>query len=308
MRKLKNMKLAISVVLLLGCFTGFTSAQEKQQFQTPEEAVSSFRTALKADGNTPLLRLFGDETRALLDNADEAGIQESRRLLNLLFEERWDLVETEDGNRLLRLGLEGWPFPVPIVASGSTWRFDTKAGLDEIANRRVGRDELAAIETCLRVLDAQEDFRLSDPNNDGVREYSSLFRSSEGQKDGLYWAAEVGDPISPLQEALQDSWKYAEDRTAGAPWFGYRFKFLEGQGENAPGGAYSYVINGYQIGGFALVAYPANYGHSGVMTFLVNQNGTVFQQDLGPETESIAQGMTLFDPDNKWEEVAEDID
>ena len=277
-------------------------------FDTPQKAVASLRAALESEHNTELLNLFGDETRSLLDNADEAEMAESRRLLNLLFEERWALSETENGNRLLRLGLEGWPFPVPLVADNSTWRFDTKAGLEEISNRRIGRNELVAIETCLRILDAQESFRLSDPNNDGVREYSNQFRSSPDKRDGLYWEAEEDEPISPLQEALTDSWKYAEARTEGSPWFGYRFRFLEGQGADAPGGPFSYTINGHQLAGFGVIAYPATYGESGVMTFLISQNGTVFEKDLGADTKAVAESMKLFNPDATWEEVAEDVD
>jgi hypothetical protein len=291
------------VLLLVGCLASSISAQEAQRFATPEEAVASLQAAVKASGNTQILRLFGDETRALLDDADEAGLRESRRLLNLLFEERWDLAETEDGDRLLRLGMEGWPFPIPLVANGSSWHFDTEAGLEEIANRRVGRNELTAIETCRRVLDAEEDFRLRDPDGDGIREYTSLIRSTEGQRDGLFWAAEDDEPISPLQEALKESWKYAEGRVEGSAWFGYRFRLLGSQGAKAPGGAYDYTINGHQVGGFGLVAYPANYGQSGVMTFLMSQNGILFQRDLGEETESIAQQMKSFNPDDKWEEV-----
>ncbi len=155
-----------------------------------------------------------------------------------------------------------------------------------------------------RLIDAEEDFRLRDSDQDRVREYTSRFESRPGQRDGLYWDAE-GDPLSPLQEALKDAWKYVEGREKNAPWFGYRFRFLKGQSASAPGGALDYVINGQQVGGFALVAYPVRYGQSGVMTFLVNQNGVIYQADLGQNTVSQAEAMERFDLGQGWSVVKE---
>jgi len=295
----------IAASLLLLGLLGTAQAKDSQSFKSPEAAVAALQSTLNAEGNDALVELFGNSTEELLDNANPTQIEESRRLLKLLFEEQWHLAPTEDGSRILRLGEEGWPFPIPIVSVGSNWQFDTEAGLEELANRRIGRNELIAIETCKRLLDAEEDFRLRDPDNDGIREYTSLIRSSEGQFDGLYWEVAQGPVFSPLQTALVDSWKYAEGRVEGSPWFGYHFRFLEGQGPDAPGGAYSYTVNGHQVAGFGVVAYPANYGHSGIMTFLISSNGTLFEKDLGEKTQTICEKMKTFNPDQEWSEVTE---
>jgi Protein of unknown function (DUF2950) len=296
------MKKVLVIILLL--LTMGTQAQNQSSFKTPEDAVAAFQKATGRDNDSGLRKIFGTLTEPLLKTDEER--TEVRRLLHLLLEERWMLAPREAGGHILRLGLEGWPFPVPLVKGSKGWYFDTESGLEEIEIRRVGQNELLTIETCYRLVDAQEDYKLRDPNGDGVREYTSKFVSSPGQRDGLFWPIEdeneeeVEVEESPLQAALKEAWKYAEGRTEGAPWFGYRYLLLTSQGEGAPGGVYGYLINGHQIGGWAVVAYPADYGKSGVMTFLCNQNGVIYQKDRG---EATPEPPTVFDVDDSWEMV-----
>jgi len=270
-------------------------------FKSPREAVVALQKATTAN-DAAWLKLFGDESQKLMDPTPE-GRKEARRLLGLLLKERWSLSSLPENHQLLRLGKEGWPFPVPLKKSAQGWSFDAVSGAEEILNRRIGRNELAVIETCTRLVKAEDLYHAGDRDGDKVREYTSLMLSATGQKDGLYWAAAKGQKPSPLQHALHESWKFAEGRTKGAPWFGYHCRFLPAQGEAAAGGARPYVVNGQQVGGWALVAYPAQYGSTGVMTFLCNQDGTIFEKDLGPDSRQQAEAMTEFNPGEGWIEV-----
>jgi Protein of unknown function (DUF2950) len=205
---------------------------------------------------------------------------------------------------VLIMGREDWPFPIPLVRKDGTWRFDTAAGREEILYRRIGRNELDAIETCLAYVDAQQEYAERGVAGNGV--YAQRIVSRPGKKDGLYWPAQSGTDESPLGELAASA--AAEGYRAGqqrAPYHGYYYKVLTRQGPNAPGGALDYVVRGNMIGGFALVAYPAEYRNSGVMTFLVSHQGNVYEKDLGPDTARIAAGMTAFNPDNSWRRVAD---
>jgi hypothetical protein len=193
------------------------------------------------------------------------------------------------------------------VKKGETWVFDTMAGKEELLNRRIGRNELNTIQTCLAYVDAQREYAMKDRDSDKVREYAQKFWSTPGKKDGLHWETKEGDRKSPFgsvaAEAVQAGYKPKKPGDKPSPYHGYYFKILKAQGKNAPGGAYDYVIRGKMIGGFALVAYPAEYGASGVMTFIVNHDGVVYQKDLGKETGKIAGAMTKYDPDQTWKKV-----
>jgi hypothetical protein len=188
------------------------------------------------------------------------------------------------------------------VKRGEGWVFDTKAGREELLNRRIGRNELSAIRVCLAYVEAQQEYASMDRERDGIIQYGQKIVSDTGRRNGLYWEAAEGEAPSPLgpmaAKAAAEGYKRAGDRPT--PYHGYYYKILKGQGKSAPGGAYHYVINGHMVAGFALVAWPADYGVSGVMTFVVNQNGTVYQKDLGPKTEEIAKKMTLYNPDRTW--------
>lgn len=206
--------------------------------------------------------------------------------------------------RVLLLGTDLWPFPFPLVKSGGAWHFDTVAGLDEVINRRIGENELAAIDTAKSYVDAQQAYYATDWDDDGVAEYAQKLISAPGQYDGLYWEPGDGVPDSPAGPFV--STDELKDAKNDQGYFGYRFRVLKGQGDNVAGGRYDYVINGNMIAGFALVAWPVTYGETGMMTFMVGQNGTVYQKDLGPNTDKIAASIVRFDPDRTWSLAAPD--
>jgi len=197
----------------------------------------------------------------------------------------------------LAVGPDDWTLPIPIVKRGEAWRFDTKAGADEIRTRRIGRNELAVMQAALAYYDAQKDYALVDRNGDGVLEYAQRIVSTPGKKDGLYWAALPGEPESPLGPLFGDY-------RPGDDYHGYFFRILKAQGPNAPGGAYDYRIKGRMVSGFALVAWPVKYGETGVMTFMVSHDGKIYERNLGPGTDAAARAMTRFDPGPGWQEVA----
>jgi hypothetical protein len=203
-----------------------------------------------------------------------------------------------DGRVTLVVGAEAWPLPIPLVKSGAGWRFDTAAGAEEIINRRVGRNELTAIEVLRFYVNAQRQYAAKPHDGTRVRQFAQNLGSSPGKQDGLYWDADAakGDELSPLGPLIKDAAK----RRRGAPYYGYYFKILKGQGPAAPGGRYSYVINGRMVAGYALIAYPADYGSSGVKTFIVNHYGDVYEKDLGPNTARRAAAITEYNPDSTW--------
>jgi hypothetical protein len=211
----------------------------------------------------------------------------------------------------LVVGSNDWPFPIPLVKKSEGWIFDTDKGREEILNRRIGQNELAAIQVSLAYVDAQREYAMKDRDGDGILEYARRFRSDAGKKNGLYWerkADEEQSPFGPIVVRAQKTGYAARGTGASqttAPYHGYFYKILERQGKDAAGGAYSYLVKGKMIGGFALVAYPAQYGNSGVMTFIVNYEGTMFQKNLGKNTTTTASAMTEYNPDSTWSEVKE---
>jgi hypothetical protein len=206
-----------------------------------------------------------------------------------------------DAKAHIAAGNDGWTLPIPIVKTAQGWRFDTRAGAEEMRLRRIGRNELAVMQAMLAIYDAQKDYARVDRNRDGVLQYAAKFASAPGRQDGLYWPAKAGEPESPLGPA------FTAARAAGgggdAGYYGYRYKLLTSQGKNAPGGAYDYVARGRMIGGFAAVAWPVKYGDTGVMTFMVSHDGVVYEKDLGPDTAAKAAAMTRFDPDSSWQKA-----
>jgi hypothetical protein len=200
------------------------------------------------------------------------------------------------------VGKDAWPFPIPIEKSGAAWRFDSKQGAEELLNRRIGRNELSAMQAVQAYVDAQREYYLLDPTKDKLLQYAQRFASTKGKRDGLYFPTRDGEPPSPLGALFEAraaaGYKGAPDKSN--PYFGYRYRILKAQGPNAAGGAVDYVVRGKMIGGFALVAYPASYGSSGIMTFIVNHEGVVYEKDLGPATSAIASKMTKFNPDATW--------
>ena len=281
-------------------------AAGERRFASPDEAMNALAAAAKAKDTNALHAIFGPEAHDLVSPDVVQATNEFAAFVRRLME-KIELVRESDTRDVLQLGADGWPFPIPLVKQpDGLWFFDTAAGREEILNRRIGRNEIGAIRVCRAYVDAQREYASEDRNGNGVLEYAQHLRSSPGKHDGLYWPMREGDDLSPLgplvAQAHGEGYRretkiLTEDQS---PYRGYFFKILTRQSKHAPIGKYSYIINGHMIGGFALVAWPAEWGSSGVMTFVVNQQGKVYQKNLGPKSASIASAMTTYDPDNTW--------
>ena len=224
--------------------------------------------------------------------------------LNILANQGSKLEPNADGSLTVVMGRQDWPMPVPLVKEEQGWRYDTAAGIEEIDDRRIGSNELTAIGLLRSYVDAQLQYAQEDRDGDKVLEYAQKIVSAPGQQDGLYWQAQAGAELSPLGPLVAEADAYTKDyHKRGEPYHGYYFKILTAQGANPPGGKYDYIINGNMIAGFAMVAWPADYGHSGVMTLAVNHQGTVFEKDFGDDTAKLAPEITAYDPDQSWEAV-----
>jgi hypothetical protein len=268
--------------------------------------VDALKTAVAAKDTNALHSIFGPGAHALV-SADVVEATNERELFASRLAEKTALTRESDSNAVLRLGADGWAFPIPLRNQDGQWFFDTEAGKEEILNRRIGANELGAISVCRAYVLAQREYAGVDRNGDEVLAYAQRLRSTPGTHDGLYWPSKnPGDEQSPLGpliaqarvEGYRHKTKILTDEQT--PYHGYYFKILTEQGKHAPGGKYDYIINGRMIGGFALVAWPAEWGNSGVMTFIVNQRGKVCQKNLGPKTSSAADGITAYDPDDTW--------
>ena len=301
----------VLIVLGMSVFSP-AAAMAQRTFASPEKATKAVVEALKAHDSKALAAIFGPGNEDLISSGDPVADEAERDRFIDLYEQKYRFEAQGTDKMILCLGNEDWPFPIPIVKEAGTWRFDTPKGREELLARRIGRNELSVIQTCLAYVDAQREFALKDNIDDGLREYAQKFISDPGEKNGLYWKAKEGDaqsPLGPLVAAAQEK-GYTGKASVGEPipYHGYYYKILKAQGKNAPGGAYDYVVKGKMIGGFALVAYPAQYGSSGIMTFIVNQDGVVYQKDLGEDTGKIVPKMTLFNPDSSWQRVKENVD
>jgi len=297
-----------AVMMMAGFYQSVFAADTKQKsFKSPEEAVNALVSAVKGHDTKELLTIFGPAGKELIFSGDEVVDKAGRGRFVKAYEEMNKLVIENDKKVILNVGNEEWPYPIPIVKKGESWFFDTKAGKEEILNRRIGRNELNAIQVCLAYVDAQREYVLKDRDGDKLLEYAQRFMSREGEKNGLYWEAKEGEQRSPLGPLIAKAAVegYTGKRPVGrrTPYHGYYYRVLKAQGKNARGGEYDYVVDGKMIGGFALVAYPAEYGSSGIMTFMVNQDGVVYEKDLGKDTEKIAAAMKKFDPDETWKKV-----
>jgi hypothetical protein len=297
-----------AAVLMTFACTGMslaaTVAQQKS-FSSAEEAVEAAIAAARSNNEKELLAIFGAQAKEILFSGDAVADKERRGQFLAAYDER-NRLATEGGNTILIVGKQDWPFPIPLVKRGEAWVFDTEKGKEEILNRRIGENELYTIQTLLAVVDAQREYAIKDRDRDGFLEYAQKFVSEPGKRNGLYWEAKQGEPQSPLgpimTRARSEGYKGQASTTPPA-YHGYYYRMLTAQGKNASGGAYSYLVKGKMIGGFALVAYPTEYGNSGVMTFIVNHDGNVFEKDLGPNTVAIAKGMKEYNPDSTWSEV-----
>jgi hypothetical protein len=294
---------AVFIGLAANCFAA--TAQQKS-FASAAEAVKAAVSAAKSNDDKELLAIFGAQAKELISSGDRVADKQRRAGFLKAYDEKNSLV-TEGENTILVIGNNAWPFPIPLVKKGDSWVFDTAQGKEEILNRRIGENELDSIQVCLAIVDAQREYAMKDRDGNGVLEYAQKFLSDPGKKNGLYWETKQGEELSPLGPiAARARQEISSAQQAGGkpvPFRGYYYKIIKAQGSNAPGGAYDYVVNGKMIGGFAVVAYPATYGNSGVMTFIVNHNGVVYQKNLGSNTTQAAQAMTKFDPDKSWTKV-----
>jgi len=282
--------------------------QAKQKsFQAPEEAAKALFEALRAGDTKELLAIFGPAGKEVISSGDEVADKAARERFVKSYEAMNKLEKETDKKVTLVIGNHDWPFPVPIVKKGETWVFDTMAGKEEMLNRRIGRNELNTIKVCLAYVDAQREYALKDQDSDNLIEYAQKFWSTKGKKNGLYWEAKEGEKQSPMgnlaAQAVKEGYTPRKPGEKPQPYHGYYYKILKAQGKNAPGGAYDYMVKGSMIGGFALVAYPAEYGNSGVMTFIVNHDGVVYEKDLGKDTAKIASTMTKYDLDKSWKKA-----
>ena len=273
----------------------------QRRFASLDDATTALVDAVRRGDRKALLAIFGDAGRGLVFSGDEAADRRAGQRFVTAYDEQ-HRFEAGNGKVVLVVGRDDFPFAIPLVPDGPSWRFDTAAGRDEILSRRIGQNELNTIQVCLAYVDAQREYYTRDPDGDALLQYAQRFASSPGKRDGLYWPTKPGEPASPLGPlvARARSEGYSKRSEEPAPYWGYYYRILGAQGKDAPGGAYSYLAQGKMIGGFALVAYPAQYGVSGVMTFLVNHDGVVYQKDLGPNTAQIAQAMKEFNPDSTW--------
>ncbi|HZD31757.1 MAG TPA: DUF2950 domain-containing protein [Candidatus Angelobacter sp.] len=294
----------------LGAFLGLTflilsaSAQAPAQkvFATPDDAAKALQTAFKTDDIPALTAMFGTDVNTAFSSGDATADKNDRQTIALAMGETWRWVPLGATKKQLIIGDEAWPFPIPLAKVGSGYQFDTKAGEEEVLARRVGRNELNVIQLCRTYVDIQENYAGQGHDGKPSGLYAQKIASTPSTQDGLYWAVKTGEPPSPMGDlaAQAEAVGYQREKTPNAPFMGYYFRVLTEQGPAAPGGARSYIVDGNMSDGFALIAYPAKYGYSGVMTFIVNQSGIVYQKDLGKDTDQIASGIKAYNPDTSW--------
>jgi hypothetical protein len=295
----------VFVALFGSAMNGHTAAAQKS-FATAEEAVKTAIAAARSNSDKDLLAIFGTQAKDLLSSGDPVADKERRANFLAAYDQKNRLV-AEGESTILVIGNNDWPFPIPLAKRAEGWVFDAAKGREEILNRRIGQNELDAIQVSLAYVDAQREYARKDRDGDGLLEYAATFRSASGKKNGLYWEAKAGEETSPLgpfaARAVKEGYGQSKPADKPAPYRGYYYRILSGQGKDAQGGAYSYLVKGNMIGGFALVAYPAEYGNSGVTTFIVNHDGKVFQKDLGKNTAAVASAMKEYNPDKTWAEA-----
>jgi hypothetical protein len=301
---------AVATAVMMFALADMPSAAgaAQKRFASAEEAVRAFVTALRNDDTKELSAILGPGGGDLLFSGDPVNDRQRRELFVKDYDEK-NKLDPRGDSAILVIGKVDWPFPIPVVKKGETWFFDTDRGREEILNRRIGRNELNTVQVCLAIVDAQREYAMKDREGDGLLKYAQQFRSAPGTRNGLYWQTKEGEEPSPLGPLV------AQARTEGhgrqklpehpIPYNGYYYRMLKAQGKHALGGAYDYLVNGKMVGGFAVVAFPATYGNSGVMTFIVNHDGVVYQKDLGKNTGKVATAMKIFDPDASWKKAQE---
>jgi len=295
------------LVATMSLFVAVSTARAQKAFKSGEAAVDALVNAARDGDRKAILTVLGRDASDIVSSGDAVADAATLKRFLEAYDEKHQLTAEGDRKVIMVIGDEDFPFPIPLVREDGMWKFDTAAGREEILYRRIGRNELDVIQTCLAYVDAQNDYADKDRTGAGKGIYAQRIISSPGKKDGLYWPdAQGNNDVSPLgefvAEATAQGYRAGHGRT---PFHGYYYKILTQQGPAAVGGAMNYVVRGKMIGGFALVAYPAAYRNSGVMTFIVNHTGIVYQKDLGPRTAELAKKMTDFDPDETWKAVAD---
>lgn len=279
-----------------------SSAPAQQVYPSAEEAAAALAAAVRTGAKAEMLRVLGKGAESIVESGDKVDDAETRERFLSAYDAGHSIKTVGDKSATLLVGTDDFPFPIPLAHKGNGWGFDAAAGRQEVLARRIGRNELAAIQVCMAFVDAENDYADKDRTGNGAGIYAQRIVSSPGKKDGLFWPDD-SDP-SPLGElaarAAAEGYRAGE---AGSPYHGYYYRILKGQGSHAAGGALSYVVGNKMIGGFALIAYPAEYGNSGVMTFMVNHAGVVYQKDLGERTAEIASRINRFDPDRSWQKA-----
>jgi hypothetical protein len=300
------LRVAAFVTMLLACLPVDSAAQQKGQktFSSPEEASKAFVDAAQNNNEKALFEILGPDAGLILSSGDRTEDANSRANFARKYQEMHRLLKEPDGSVTLYIGAENWPTPIPLTTKGNLWFFDTEAGQKEILFRRIGRNELSAIRICQELVAAQKEYYALQHN-----QYAKQVFSDEGQHNGLYWDAPDGEPQSPIGPLVASAVAegYAKDKAGPpTPYRGYFFRLLTRQGKHAPGGARSYVADGAMTRGFAYVAYPAEYRRSGVMTFIVDRDGLVYQKDLGKKTDALGKAMQEYDPDSSWRKAEEE--
>jgi hypothetical protein len=303
---LRRMSFLVSGLALLAlALPVCASTPDEQTFASPQDAVSALVVAAKNHDVNALQAIFGPTREDLISPDVVQATEESKKFVERLTE-KTQLINHSDSNVTLAIGADGWPFPIPLVKQEGKWFFDTDAGKQEVLARRIGRDEIGAINVCTAYVAAQREYASEDRMGDGVLAYAQLLHSTPGKHDGLFWPTKPGEELSPFGPLITEAHAGGYHHTAKmlndehAPYHGYYFKILTSQGKHAPGGAYNYIINGRMIAGFALIAWPAEWGNTGVMTFIVNQQGKVYQKNLGASTFDIANAITTYAPNDTW--------
>jgi Protein of unknown function (DUF2950) len=280
------------------------AATVQKHFASPAEGVAALAEAVKSGDAATLRAILGPGGGKLINSGDAVADEQSRRQFAASYETASKIRLEGDARAVVLVGKDEWPLPIPLVKSADGWRFDARQGRDEILKRRIGRNELAAMEVCRAIVDAEREYGAKDQDRDGLLEYAPKLVSTPGKRDGLYWEAGNNEPPSPLGPLLgaaaKDGYTGSSAVTPLAPYHGYYYRILARQGKDASGGAYDYMVRGKMIGGFAVIAYPARYGASGIMSFIVNHDGVVYEKDLGKNTAAIAAQMTAFNPDASW--------
>lgn len=292
------------LLLAIGFVSVAGAAETQRSFASPDEAASALVRAVKAGDKTTAAAILGPGSGTWVASGDAVADRTAREGFVASYDQKHAIVPDGDARAKLTIGTDDWPFAFPLVKAEGRWRFDTAAGKDEMLARRIGRNELDVIDVMLAIVDAQREYASADRDRNGALEYARKFASSAGKQDGLYWPTKAGEPQSPLGPLVVRATAEGYAKQKGpTPYHGYHFRMLKGQGPGASGGALDYVVRGRMIGGFAAIAYPAKYGSSGVMTFIVNHDGVVYQKDLGPQTATRAAAITKFDPSDGWTAV-----